>query len=128
MTPNELAVVEVFGLGLLTIGLMVLSIWIRFSIRRNDGPMVIELSKFSFTNWMNAHPTNSNRLKLESRDTVFYVYVFDDFTILETRSRSDLIIAKGLLFAVRTDLSGNTLRLDNNAPILPQMAYTYPEV
>lgn len=68
MTPNELAVVEVFGLGLLTIGLMVLSIWIRFSIRRNDGPMVIELSKFSFTNWMNAHPTNSNRLKLESRD------------------------------------------------------------
>lgn len=128
MTPNEIAVVEVCGLALLIVGLLVLSIWIRFVVRYKNQPMTIVVSKFSFTNWMNAHPTHSNRLTLESRDTVFFVYVFEEFTILDHDKRPDLILSKSLLFAVRTNLNGDTFRLDNNAPILPKMAYTYPEV
>ena len=94
---------------------------------RQHGLVTVELNSFSFTNWLNAHTCQSNRLRVGGRDTPFYVYAFERYAILDTRNRSDLVTDPNLVFAVKTNLEGNTWRVDNNAPILPKMAYTYQE-
>lgn len=103
-------------------------VWSRWREHRMTArPVWVEVRRFSFTNWRSSHPIRSNALLIDARDTVFYVYMFQDFAVLEFRHRPDMLSARGLLFAVKTSLGGNTQRLDCPAPIPPKMAYTYTE-
>jgi hypothetical protein len=121
-------IAELIATALLCLIVAGLAIWIHIGQRfKRTDRVSVELCSFSFTNWLNTHPTRSNLLWVPCHDTPFYVYAFENFAVLDTRERADLVTDRNLVFAVKTNLEGNTWRLDDNAPILPQLAYTYQE-